>query len=270
VNFIRLKVNLEQRNLDNRLKYSPDIIEFHLSDRDLQDPERIKDRIRQLHDRGIKAYLHHPTKHQGEYLDILSDNPQIRKFYHESSELLARICTEERAKCVVHAHYVRTASCQNITRERTLLLREEILRVAAYSREVFVWEDSTEGLFSYGYNPYLIDDLIVPLKLPLTVDVSHTFISFGGDNERLREVLERTAPYAQYYHLVDSMGLKHDSLPLGLGRIDWTTVKPFVFDKDFIFEIALSGDHSDCTPMVESAHYFASVKTEDKNNNVVR
>jgi hypothetical protein len=263
VKFMRLKGNLEQRNLDIRLGYNPDIIEFYLSDRDLQDPDLIRDRIRQLHDRGVKSYLHHPPKHLGEYLDILSENPQVRRFYHESCELLARICIEERAKCVLHAHYVHTASCRNVNRERTVFLREEIRKVMAYSREVFVWEDSIEGLFSYG-NPYLIDDLIVPLELSLNVDVSHTFISFGGDNERLRDVLERTAPYAQYYNLVDSMGLMHDSLSLGRGRIDWRMVKPFVLGKDFIFEITLSGDHSDCTPMVDSAYYFAHVEEDDK------
>lgn len=262
--FIRLKGNLEQGNLDNRLSYNPDIIEFYLSDRDLQDPELIRDRIRQLHDRRIKPYLHHPPRHKGEYLDILSGTPDVRRFYHESCELLARICTEERAYCVVHAHYVDTNCGRNITRERTAQLREEIRKVMSYSREVFVWEDSTEGLFSYGCNPDLFDELIEPLELPLIVDVSHTFISFRGDNRRLQHVLERTQPYAKYYHLVDSNGFEHDSLPLGQGRIDWRMVKPLVLEKDFIFEITLSGDHSDCTPMVDSAHYFAAVETEDK------
>ncbi|WP_276355710.1 TIM barrel protein [Cohnella caldifontis] len=268
MNYIRLKANLEKRNLDDRLAYDPDIIEFYLSDRDLKQPALIRERIRQLHDRGVKPYLHHPPRYEGEYLDILSDNPNVRRFYHESCELLARICTEERAKCVVHAHYVNTESCRNVTRERTIRLREEIRRIMAYSREVFVWEDSIEGLFSYGHNPYLIDDVIVPLDLPLNVDVSHTFISFGGDNERLRDILERTANYALYYHLVDSMGLEHDSLPLGMGKIDWRMVKPFVLGKDFIFEITLSGDHSDCTPMIESARYFADVDAEGRGTQV--
>jgi hypothetical protein len=55
------------------------------------------------------------------------------------------------------------------------------------------------------------------------------------------------------------MGLEHDSLPLGQGRIDWKIVKPFVLGKDFIFEINLSGDHIDCTPMVDSAKYFSNL-----------
>ncbi|QHW32092.1 sugar phosphate isomerase/epimerase [Paenibacillus rhizovicinus] len=261
--YLRLKGNLEQRNVDNRLSYNPDIIEFYLSEQDLESPDLIRDRIRQLHKRGVKPYLHHPPKFQGEYLDILSSNPAVRRYYHESSELLARICKEERAKCIIHAHYTHTESCHYITRERTVRLREEIREILTYARDVFLWEDSTAGLFAYGTNPYLVDELIVPLELPLNVDVSHAFISCGGDNERLQHVLERTKPYAEYYHLVDSMGIEHDSLSLGQGRIDWRMVKPLVLGKDFIFEITLAGDHSDCTPMVDSARYFANVETAD-------
>jgi sugar phosphate isomerase/epimerase len=258
LNFMRLKGNLDQKSLDNRLQYDPEIIEFYLSAEDMGRPELIRARIRELHARGIKSYLHHPPRYRGAFLDIMSSNPDMRRFYHRSSELLASICIEEKAKCVIHAHYIHSDSCKNVSQEQTFRLREEIRNILDYGRDVFVWEDSTEGLFCYA-NPYLIDDLIVPLELPLNVDISHTFIGFKGDNRRLREVLERTAPYAQYYHLVDSMGLEHDSLPLGQGRIDWKIVKPFVLGKDFIFEINLSGDHIDCTPMVDSAKYFSNL-----------
>lgn len=257
MNFMRLKANLDSKSLTDRLQYDPEIIEFYLKAEDIDRPELIRARIRELHARGIKAYLHHPPQYRGAYLDIMSEDPELRRFYHRSTELLARICKEEHAKCVLHAHYLHEDSVE-VSRERTLELREEIRQVLDYGREIFVWEDSTEGLFCYS-NPYLIDDLIVPLELPLNVDVSHTFIGFAGDNGKLREVLERTAPYAQYYHLVDSMGLEHDSLPLGHGRIDWRMVKPYVLGKDFIFEINLSGDHTDCTPMVESAKYFSAL-----------
>ncbi len=259
MNYIRLKGNLDQASLNIRLQYNPEIIEFFLSESEIEQPEAIRDRIRQLHARGIKTYLHHPSKYQGSYLDIMSGNSEMRWFYQHSSELLAQICVEEQAKCVIHAHYTHSECSGSASRERTIRLREEIRHVLSYARDVFVWEDTIEGLFSYS-NPYLFQDLIEPLELPLNVDVSHTFISFRGDNGMLRQTLERTAPYARYYHLVDSMGLVHDSLPLGKGSIDWKMVKPFVLGKDFIFEINLSGDHMDCTPMVESAEYFANVQ----------
>lgn len=266
MNFIRLKGNLDRANFDNRLTYEPEILEFYLSDRDMDQPDVIRERIRELRERGITAYLHHPPKLNGKFLDLLSNDPEIQRFYHWSSELLAQICVEEGARCVVHAHYSGTESCIDVSLERTLQLREQIAGILSYAREVFVWEDSIEGLFSYA-NPYLIDDLIVPLQLPLNVDVSHSFISLRGDNQKLRHVLERTRSYAQYYHLVDSLGLVHDSLPLGQGRIDWNMVKPLVMDKDFIFEIGLAGDHMDCTPMVESAVYFKRIPVVDHENN---
>ncbi|WP_046227418.1 TIM barrel protein [Paenibacillus dauci] len=254
MNNMRLKSSLDRESLDDRLQYEPEIIEFFLSVDDLEQSDLIRSRIRELRERGIRVYLHHPTRYNGKFLDILSPDPDRYRYYQESTERLVAICQEEGAKCVIHANYVKSENPE-ITRERTLLMKAEIEKILVYGRDVLLWEDSTDGLFCYA-NPYLIDEVIIPLQLPVNVDVSHTFISFRGDNERLRDVLERTAPYAQYYHLVDSMGEYHDSLPLGQGKIDWHMVKKLVNGKDYIFEINLNGGHIDCTPMVESARYF--------------
>jgi len=257
MNNMRLKSSLDRESLDDRLQYEPEIIEFFLSVDDLEQSDLIRSRIRELRERGIRVYLHHPTRYNGKFLDILSPDPDRYRYYQESTERLVAICQEEGAKCVIHANYVKSENPE-ITRERTLLMKAEIEKILVYGRDVLLWEDSTDGLFCYA-NPYLIDEVIIPLQLPVNVDVSHTFISFRGDNERLRDVLERTAPYAQYYHLVDSMGEYHDSLPLGQGKIDWQMVKKLVNGKDYIFEINLNGGHIDCTPMVESARYFDSL-----------
>ncbi len=75
----------------------------------------------------------------------------------------------------------------------------------------------------------------------------------------MKQVLDNTKEYAKYFHVVDSMGKTHDGLPLGRGRIDWSMVKPYVYNKPFIFEIGLKEPHNDCTPMIESAEYFKRV-----------
>lgn len=256
--YVRVKTNLERACVDDRLRYGPEIVEFYLSEHDLRREPLIRERIRELKNKGIRVYLHHPPKHGNRYLDILSSDSDMRAFYSRSSEQLARICHEEDARCVIHAHYAETESSQDMSAEALRRMKREIASVAAFAGDRFVWEDTIEGLFSHA-NPRLLEELIVPLKLPLTVDVSHTFISFRGDNGKLKETLERTYPYARYYHLVDSMGLEHDSLPLGRGRIDWAMVKPYVRDRDFIFEIDLGGDHADCTLMIESARVFAEL-----------
>ncbi len=42
-----------------------------------------------------------------------------------------------------------------------------------------MWEDTIEGLFSYG-DVHLIDEIIKPLQLDVNVDISHAFISSGA------------------------------------------------------------------------------------------
>ncbi|WP_281884953.1 TIM barrel protein [Paenibacillus sp. YYML68] len=259
MNDIRLKTNLKPSNIADRLQYNPSIIEFYLGETDLLQPELIRERIRELQSKGIRVYLHHPPKVQGKRLDILSRDEEVRTFYHRSSEQLAMLCHEEDVRCVIHAHYSHTESSGRVGPSETRRMRDEIRSILEYGRDVFLWEDTIEGLFAYA-NPYLMEELVVPLNLPLNVDVSHTFISFRGDNDKLRQTLEQTHPYAQYYHLVDSFGLVHDSLPLGEGLIDWAMVKPYVADRDFIFEVGLAGDHSDCTPMIRSAEFFRSIQ----------
>jgi sugar phosphate isomerase/epimerase len=258
MNMMRLKANMELENLNDRLQYDPEIIEFFLNDTDMARTGLIRERIRMIKERGIKAFLHHPSTYKGSYLDILSKDPDMYRFYRESSEQLAEICREEDAKCIIHANYVGSVGSEHEELEGSRLMKKEIQAIAAYAGDRFLWEDSTEGLFCYA-NPYLIEEVIAPLNLSVNVDVSHTFIAFRGDNGKLEEVLQRTAPYAAYYHLVDSMGETHDSLMLGQGKIDWRMVKPYVLGKDFIFEIGLAGDHSDCTPMVESARFFEQI-----------
>lgn len=256
--FYRLKTNMERSNVDNRLQYKPDIVEFYLSERDLENPLLIRERIRELKAKNIKVYLHHPPQYKGRYLDILSSDSEAKRFYMASCEILAAICEEEGTRCVVHAHYAGTESSSDVSLASIRKMRREIAAVLEFSQELFVWEDTIEGLFCHA-NPYLLEELIVPLELPLTVDVSHTFIGHRGNNEKLIETLGATENYARYFHLVDSKGKFHDSLPLGKGLIDWKSVKPFVEGKDYIFEIQLEGNHSDCTPMIESARFFSEI-----------
>jgi sugar phosphate isomerase/epimerase len=136
-------------------------------------------------------------------------------------------------------------------------MREEIQKIVSFGRNVFLWEDSCSGLFSYQ-NPYLIKEVIKPLRLDIVVDVSHSFIALRGDNEKLLDVINSVCNYAQYYHIVDSMGEKHDGLELGHGKINWSPLKPYMKNKPHIFEISLD-DYNDCSPMIRSYQYFAAL-----------
>lgn len=253
----RLKCILDPVQLNDRLSYRPDILEIQLLDQDLRHAERTISMIRTVQEKGVKVYLHHPTKYKDQYLDILHEAPFMRTYYRESSEQIARICQKTHTKCVIHAHYNHTSSSGKKSRRDTREMAREIERILRIDPTCFIWEDTVNGLFSAS-NPYLIEEIIQPLDLPRVIDLSHSFISWKGDNDRLIQTLEQTAPYAVYFHVVDSMGIEHDSLSLGQGRIDWKRVKPFVGEHDFIFEIGLR-DFTDCQEMIESEQYWSTI-----------
>lgn len=267
MNYIRLKTNIQEHCIRDRLRYEPEIVELHLEMADLERGSGLEQAIRRLKKHGCRVYLHQPPRVNGVFWDLLTPDDLFHEGYLTTARRLAEICREEDVRSVIHAHYSypKEQPGHAVTLANTRRMRDRIAEVLEFAGDRFVWEDTTGGLFSYA-NPMLLSEAVKPLRLSLNVDVSHSFIALQGDNAKLRAVLEATEPYAQYFHLVDSMGVKHDSLPLGAGRIDWSMVAPFVRNKDFIFEINLPGDHSDCTLMVQSAAYFRDVLAAGKGN----
>ncbi|RXT02863.1 sugar phosphate isomerase/epimerase [Ammoniphilus sp. CFH 90114] len=258
MNLVRLKCALEPRQLVDRLRYQPEIVEIQLFENDMYRPERIIRVIRMLKKRGIRVYLHHPMRWRGRYLDILSEDPKRRDFYDWSCSILAELCKKEQVKCVVHAHYANTECSRPGFFWLGKKLRKRIERIREEAGDWFLWENTTKGLFS-GENPSFIQELVKPLELPLCLDISHSFISLEGDNEKLQQRLAEASPFIQYYHVVDSMGAGHDSLPLGKGKVEWAGVLPFLEGRDYIFEIGLE-NVLDCTEMVQSAKYLNQLR----------
>lgn len=253
---VRLKSSLHPQQIQNRLQYAPEILELHIKEEDLHNPDEIVKAIRDLKSKGVRVYLHHPMKYKGIYLDIISSNQEIRDFYDWSSQELAAICEKENIKCITHTHYVLSECSVYKDKKKRTEVRKRIEDILHLNAQCFLWEDTIKGIFS-AENPFLLSEIIQPLNLPLTIDISHAFIALKGDNHQLKRHLDAFHTYADYFHIVDSMGEKHDALPLGKGKIDWQMVKPYIEEKDFVFEIDLKGsNYLDCTPMIESVQYF--------------
>lgn len=258
-NFIRLKSDLNPQHLEDRLQYHPEVLELHLSEQDMSDPDGIERTVQELKKSVPRVYLHHPSTLHGKYLDIISDSPEIVDFYNESTRTLIEICRRVGSRTVIHANYAGTPSSEWRNTDKVQKVRQRISFFQDLGSEFLLWENSIEGIFS-AQNPHWITHLVQPLQLNLCVDVSHVFISVDGNHEQTSRVLAVTKPYAQYYHVVDSMGDRHDGLPLGEGQIDWPVVKDFLVDEDFVFEIDLrDSQYADCTPMMNSAAYFCSL-----------
>ena len=262
---INLKCSLAPEQIEDRLKYRPHVVELQLFENDLDVPQRIVEAIQKLKDNGVKVFLHHPMKVNGKSLDVLSRDSEVYDFYRSSCGVLDQICHAEDLFCVVHPHYDKCDSgmvdnsdpAQMV--EKSYALREAIQEVRSTTHDRFLWENAPWGIFSSA-NRYWISHIVSPAQLPLCYDISHSFMSFRGNNLKLEQNLTEAFPFTRYYHVVDSAGTEiHDAMSLGLGGIDWTRLKPYIVQRDFIFEINLP-DHNDCTFMVQSSAYFEAIK----------
>lgn len=250
-----LKCSYRPEQLYDRLRYKPDIIELHINEDDLFSDKRkqLENTISLLLSQGIEVYLHHPAKYNGRYLDISHEQKEDYLFFHLSTRILAEICLRHSIKCVIHPHYLQTATA-TINKENKDKMVNEIEGILSYGKDVFLWENSIFGLFT-AYNPNWLEEFVKPLSLPLVYDISHAFISFKGNNQLLLENIEKLDSYIHYFHVVDSEGQKHDGLQLGTGRINWESILPFLADRPYIYEISLR-DQTDAAEMYHSHLYL--------------
>lgn len=259
-----LKCSCYPQQLNDRLQYNPDIIELHLNEDDLFGDKRkkLETTITFLSNQGCAVYLHQPLKHNGKYLDIIDEQKENYLFYHLSARILAEICLSHSIKCVIHPHYVLTATSA-INKENKNKMVNEIKQILSYGKDVFLWENAINGLFT-AQNPNWFEDFVRPLSLPLAYDISHAFISFEGNNQLLLDQIEKLNPYIQYFHVVDSEGQKHDGLPLGTGSINWRPILPFLASRPYIYEISLR-DTINADEMYKSHLYLLQMICSDAN-----
>ncbi|QST02253.1 sugar phosphate isomerase/epimerase (plasmid) [Pontibacillus sp. ALD_SL1] len=251
----RVKSSTSEKAVLNRLLFSPCTFEFHLTEQDLT-PKGIlhlEKMITLVQREGARVYLHHPMTYKGKPQHILSPDLERKTYFQWSTKQLVEISREYQTKTVLHGNYHESTPIP-INERNTIQLYEELQKYMERGRDHLLFEDSTSGLFSYQ-NKDLISTVITPLKLPLVQDLSHSFIAVRGDQKRFIDLVHRVHPYVQYYHVVDSFGEYHDSLTIGKGKINWKAVKPYIIERDYIFEVGLR-DFDRCDEMVESAYVF--------------
>src|ERR1700731_670273 len=102
--YLGLKTGLQPDHVRDRLQYHPDILELHLTEEDVLHPDTLAESVRSIKEHVPKIYLHHPAKYKGEYLDIISNSPDMGRFYDESTFTLIEICRREDVQTVIHPH----------------------------------------------------------------------------------------------------------------------------------------------------------------------
>ncbi|RRK11089.1 sugar phosphate isomerase/epimerase [Lactiplantibacillus garii] len=262
-----LKASDQPEQLLNRLQYRPDVFEFFTSPADFEPAafKELKTAVKFVQANvTTKVIIHHPMNYQGLHLDQLLDpqrQPEAYQFLQSSTAQLLDLANDLDVRVLVHGGYGGSELLDqypSVSEARTVVFSrlDELVRQA--NGHVII-ENGITPSFMYG-DPQL-DEMIIQHHLPLVCDLSHVFIGLHGDMGLTMLALKRLRPLIQHYHLVDSLGQQHDSLPLGHGLIDWQRVLPMLNPKaTMIYEVPDETDAT-CANMLSSYHYLRNMET---------
>jgi len=266
-----LKASTEPTQLMNRLQYRPTTFEFFTNAADFTEAGlvHLKDVITFVKTNVTEnIVIHHPMSYQGVHLDQLLDpqrQPAAYEFLQTSTAQLLELVTTYQIRLLVHGGYgggesaALVAEYPSLAEARaTVFARLDALVKQAPDRVMI--ENGITPSFMFG-DPQL-DEQIIEHQYPLVCDLSHVFIGLHGDMDLTLLALKRLRPLIKHYHLVDSLGQRHDSLPLGEGLIDWQRVLPVMNPKaSMIYEVPDESD-STCANMLASYHYLRGLETK--------
>lgn len=263
-----LKANTSDIQINNRLLQHPDVFEFHLTEADFTPTgwDHFKQQVSWVQQTVPHVVFHQPMRWHGNRCELCVNPlvmPALAHFVRSSAEQLINLAQQVNAVALIHGSYnVHPGEHDFIADWPDLATAQKVVfgrasELAAIAPEHVVFENSLLPTFAFGDPTF--EEKLLALQLPLAYDTSHTFIYEHGDNDKLIASLCRLRPLVRHYHLVDSMGQTHDSLPLGQGKIDWARVLPLLNSQATrIYEINLK-DQNDCAEMLASHYYLTTL-----------
>lgn len=267
-----LKGDDSQVQMDDRLQYHPVTYEFYLSPADFSSTgwAKLIAAIHYVKHSGVQhVVLHQPMKYHGEHVEMATNRqvrPQLYEFLHRSTEMLLDLVQQQDCQVLFHGAYSLTPTealqQYDSVAEAEAVIWQRLAKIDAAAHDHVMFENSISELYHYGLP--VSDQKVLATNYRLVYDVSHAFIYLHGNNALLQQSLATLQPHIAHYHLVDSMGLFHDSLPLGAGRIDWRGVLPLLNPQATrIYEIDLA-DPNNCAEMLASHQYLEKIAAELK------
>lgn len=243
-----LKASADPQQLASRLRYKPEVFEFYTSQDDFSKEglKRLAEAILQVQDQATRRIvLHQPMKYQGEFLEMITPQeilPETYYFLEKSTNDLLELAFDHDCQVLIHGSY-ELKNPQVLAYYKTL----EQARQTSFERldyfsqlggQRILFENGISPIFFFGDPDY--DQEILKRGYRLAFDTSHALIKAQGNNQILLDSLERLKANIHHYHLVDSMGMTHDSLTLGEGITDWPQVLQLLNPKaSAIYEIVV-------------------------------
>lgn len=262
--YLGLKASTDQRQIDERLQYHPQVFEFFTTADDVT-PARLvhlRKMIQHVQATGIeKIVIHHPMKFGATHNEVSvnpKNHPEQYAFMMQSSQELIDLAISTDTQLLIHGAYNSPVTAILADYPSIAAARDAVFKRLDHFRDLggdhVMFENSISPLFNYGDEA--IEDRIIDHRYRLCFDTSHAFIVLHGDNAGLQRSMAQLKSQVVHYHFVDSMGQFHDSLQLGTGAIDWAPLKPLCNQAaSNIFEINLK-DQFDSREMRASYQYL--------------
>lgn len=263
-----LKGSSARQQIDDRLQHRPDVYEFYTDVNDFTPDgyRHLDEAVQYVQSKGIqRIVIHHPMVFKQWHMEVVApekDFPELYRFIETSTEQLIALAKKRDIQVLVHGGYSGDEVESMVARYPSIAdarkaVYKRLDRFAQAGGDHIMFENSIAPVFAYGHPEQ--EDEILSHHYRLAFDTSHCFIEMHGDNQALQASLKHLRDHVVHYHLVDSMGQTHDSLPLGMGKIDWAPVLKLLNpNASSIYEINLK-DQGNCREQLASHQYLCRI-----------
>lgn len=262
--YLGLKASTDPDQIAERLRCRPQVFEFFTTPADVTPAglAHLRAMIAWVQQTTRRIVIHHPMSWHGGHVEIASADAALQAFVEASTTALLQVARDTDTQLLLHGSYNEPAARIQAEFGSVAAGRAAVLAQLDHWRDAggdrIMFENSIAPTFPYTDPAF--NAVLLAHHYRLAYDTSHTFIAAHGSNDVLAASLRQLAPAVVHYHLVDSQGLRHDSLPLGQGKIDWARVWPLLNPQATnIYEITLD-DQLDSTAQRESHAYLERIK----------
>jgi sialic acid synthase SpsE/sugar phosphate isomerase/epimerase len=216
------------RDYEDLLKYKPQLLEFHFTDQDLDDPYPGGDL-------DLMLVVHAPEFWERTLVDLCSTDERVRI---DSRDLMQKTIDMTRKmaphfqkttpKVIVHPGGM---SLDHPIRNRQVLydnLRRSVEELDYSGIELLLenlpphpWYFGGQWLTNAFMDASEIRDFITSMELNMCFDTSHSKLYSNWAKADFYEQVKVLLPYVRHLHLSDGAGLDGEGLQIGEGAIDW-------------------------------------------------
>ncbi len=212
--------------------WNPDVIEFHLTDQDLDaDPGDLGEFSQEL-------VIHAPEYYHGQLMDLCSADDKQR---HASLDIMFRVCEKARelrhffpnqdgpVKIVVHPGGMTyegflqdtTGLYANLEQSAEELYREKDVWILLENHPPFPWYFGGQWYSNIFTRAEEIARFCHDHAACITWDLSHAQLWCNHSGESLIEHIRTVKPYIRHLHIADSSGTDGEALQIGEGETDF-------------------------------------------------